>query len=379
MAHIDISFLDVGQGDGTVLTTSAGEMVLIDLGSKKNAEISGVDALKQLMAMLTASMWHRDSDIPLLDKLIITHGDGDHYNLVTQFMGYVQLATGKDLVVNELVIGGEIDDYNQEFRDVVIAPHAAAGTLTLFGDSDFDPVGADGTIVPRWTLAAGTVRLYLLSANYPFRVGADKNPKSVVLMVEYATPYQKVILTGDAEEITETAILGRYPPAFLRSFGLKLGHHGSQAGTSVAWLHAVQQLASFASSDMKWAHPYCATISRVVETIGAGAALYKHQWICGEGAGDEKLYRNWNDLNGFYTTMASMTDAPTLDPVDGRWYAPGLVQGVQYQLTLDDTGLMRLQDTMGNDSGPFDPARASSHKTPEQPQTFCRKTGVGGG
>jgi hypothetical protein len=351
--EITVNFLDVGQGDGTLIRTPD-ELILIDMGSKKNAEIAGGDAITYVTNVIAKVAGTGD---PVLNRLLLTHGDGDHYNLIMPLIASVQSKTGKPLNIKEIAIGGGKNDYDKTFRDAVLTPAENAGILTTFANSYHDPMASDGTVSAKWPLASGTANLYLLSANYPYRDSGPKNPKSLVVMLAYATPHQNVILTGDAEEPTEDAILGYYATnlKFLKSFALKLGHHGSKNGTSVEWLETVQQAASFTSSDMKWAHPYCDTIARIAETIGPGAVLYKHQWLCGDGSGDSKEYRNWDDTNGFYTTMASMTDKPMEDPEDGKWYAPGLVQGVQYQLSLYSDGTMQLIDTLGHDSGVFNP------------------------
>jgi hypothetical protein len=366
---VSISFLDVGQGDGTLISASTtAELILIDLGSKKNGEIAGADAIKAVTNAIIASMQFRGSDIPVLNKLLLTHGDADHYNLVTQLNGYVRILTGKDLTISEVAIGGPKGDYDKELQDAVLTPAENANALTTFGDSYHDTMSSTGVVTPKWTFAGGAAKLYLLSANYPFRNKGAKNPKSLVTMVGYTAAKQKVILTGDAEGITEAAILGYYKKnlKFLESFGLKLGHHGSQAGSSVEWIKTVKQLANFASSDMKWAHPYCETIARIVETIGPGAVLYNHKWLCGRGGGEQKEYQNFTSTDGFYTTMASMTDVKTKDPEEGVFYPPGLVQGVQYQLNLYDDGSMQLTDTLGGDSGVFDPARSLSGQPVER-------------
>jgi hypothetical protein len=359
---VSISFLDVGQGDGTLISASTtGELILIDLGSKKNGEIAGADAIKAVTNAIIASMQFRGSDIPVLNKLLLTHGDADHYNLVTQLSGYVRILTGKDLKIMEVAIGGRKADYDKELQDAVLTPADEAGVLTTFANSYHDKISKDGkTITPKWTFALGAAKLYLLSANFPYRDTGAKNPKSLVTMVDYAAPKQRVILTGDAEDITEESILKYYKKnlKFLESFGLKLGHHGSQKGSSLKWIKTVKPLANFASSDMKWAHPYCETIARIVETIGPGAVLYNHKWLCGRGGGEQKEYQNFTSTDGFYTTMASMTDVKTKDPEEGVFYPPGLVQGVQYQLNLYDDGTMQLTDTLGGDSGVFNPARS---------------------
>jgi competence protein ComEC len=360
MAQVNITFLDVGQGDGTVISCPTGELMLIDLGSKKNAEIAGADAIKAMVRIIKASWILRQDRLkhPTLDYLLLTHGDGDHYNLVVPLIKAVNSEPGMDtLDILNIVIGGEKTDYDQAMQRDVLNTAEEHRFLTVLADRDHDAMTTTGLVTPRW-IPAWPVWIYLLSANYPSRAApGNKNPKSIVVMVEYGTPARKVILTGDAEAATEQAIIGYYQnnPAFLKSFGLKLGHHGSQAGTSTAWMEAVHQAANFVSSDMKWAHPYCETIARIVETIGPGAELYTHQWLCGAGAGQQKEYRNFDDQVGVYSTMAHMTGTPMLDPVDNRWYAPGLVQGVQYQLSIYENGVMQLTDTVGHDSGGFIP------------------------
>lgn len=354
MSQVNITFLDVGQGDGTLISCPAGELMLIDLGSKKNAEIAGADAIKALEAIILASKKFRNLEHPTLDYLLITHGDGDHYNLVVPLIEAVNSDLGS-FDIRNIVIGGQVSDYDQAMQRDVLTPAAEAGLLRLLPDAAHDKIGADGFLPPpRWIPGRG-VSVYLLSANYPTRVAKDKNQKSIVVMVAYGLPSRQVILTGDAEEPTEKAIIKYYEhkPEFLKSFGLKLGHHGSQAGSSTPWIEAVKQAANFVSSDMRWAHPYCLTLSRISSTIGPGVKLYTHQWLCGEGAGEHKEYRNFTDEAGFYSTMAYMTQAPQQDPEDDRWYSPGLVQGVQYQLSIYENGVMQLIDTLGHDSGGF--------------------------
>jgi competence protein ComEC len=377
MDCVDVNFLDVGQGDGTVISCPTGALMLVDLGSKKNAEIAGGDAIKYLVDLIRRSQDYRHLDKPTLDYLLITHGDGDHYNLVVPLIDTVNSQLGP-IDIRRVVIGGRMSDYDAAVQRGVLKHAEATGLLTVLPDAAHDKM-TDGFIPPpRWMPAPG-VGVYLLSANYPTRAAAAKNPKSIVLMVVYGNPSRKVILTGDAEELTEKAILKYYEsnPGFLKSFGLKLGHHGSQAGTSNAWMIAIRQAANFVSSDMKWAHPYCETLARIAETIGPGARLYTHQWLCGHGAGDKKEYRNFTDEAGFYSTMAYISEAPQQDPEDGRWYSPGLVQGVQYQLTIYQNGVMELNDTLDHHSGPFvPPAEAGG---PFVPATLPARTGFAPG
>ena len=365
MAQVNISFLDVGQGDGTVITCPNGELVLIDLGSKKNAQIAGANAVFTLTAIIVASMMFRGLETPTLDHLLLTHGDGDHTNLLSEFLTYIRVFLGKPLDIREVAIGGIYADYDNDVITDVLDPAFDAGRLVSFDDDAYDEVEADGTVTPHWTLGGGA-KMYLLSANYPTDE-AEPNSKSLVVMVEYGG--RKVILTGDAEFATEASIIGHYAtkPGFLRSFGLKLGHHGSAYATSVPWIQAVGQQASFASSDMRWAHPYCETITRVQQTIGSGRALYQHQWLCGEGPAGNQNYTNHTNLAGFYTTMASISEFVEWDRDTRQWIAPGMVRGVQYQLSIYDNGSMQLIDTLGHNSGVFVPGLAAGEPPPAAP------------
>jgi competence protein ComEC len=350
MAQVTFEFLDVGQGDGTVVALSNGQVILVDLGSKKNADIAGVNALVTLAALLAAARIVRHSNKLIIDYLFLTHGDGDHYNLLPTFLR----GLGDELDISNVLIGGSKSDYSDEIQNLLLTPAENLGRLTLFENSDHDAMNGVGNITPRWRLMNNTVNIYLLSANYQYRDIGPKNPKSIVLMVEYYG--NKVILTGDAEEATEQEIIGYYAanPAFLRSFGLKLGHHGSLKGSSAAWIQAVRPQAVFASSDMRWAHPYCETIDRVMQST-ALKNLYPHQWICGRGAGENKEYMNHKNEAGCYMTMAYITEQKTQQVEENTWYLEGLVQGVQYELKMFDNGTMQMQDTLGGGAGPFRP------------------------
>jgi beta-lactamase superfamily II metal-dependent hydrolase len=362
MAQVNITFLDVGQGDGTVITCPNGELVLIDLGSKKNAQIAGADAVFTLTAIIVASMMFRGLETPTLDRLLLTHGDGDHTNLLSEFLTYIQVFLGKPLDIKEVAIGGVLRDYDHDVNTKILDPAFDDGRLVSFDDDAYDEVETDGTVTPHWRLGGGT-NMYLLSANYPTDED-EPNSKSLVVMVEYGG--RKVILTGDAECATEASIINHYAtkPGFLRSFGLKLGHHGSRYATSVPWIQAVGQQASFASSDMRWAHPYCETINRIANTIGLGRPLYQHQWLCGDGPAGNQTYTNHTNQAGFYTTMASISEFVEWDRDTRQWIAPGMVRGVQYQLSMYDNGSMQLIDTMGHDSGRFVPGLAAGEPLP---------------
>lgn len=292
---LEINFLDVGQGDGTLVQCSDGSAILIDMGSKKNADVAGGDAITFVKRRLIELQNEYKRPHPTLDKLFITHGDGDHYNLIPNLIdAFPTPPNPGSLNIGEVLIGGPMGDYNDVIKQKLLLPANDLHILRTFNDAAHDAAGS-----PAWKFANGDVELYLLSANYPTIHGL-KNGKSICLMFAYMG--RKIILMGDAEGDTEAFIMTKFSSAFLASDVLKLGHHGSKAGSTTNWLAAVAPRFVVASSDMKWAHPYCEVVQRVSDNKSTWAVI-EHPWLCGMGSGVTKDYRNhWNDC-GIYTTL----------------------------------------------------------------------------
>ncbi|MFP5246281.1 MAG: ComEC/Rec2 family competence protein, partial [Thermoanaerobaculia bacterium] len=287
--------------------------ILVDLGSKKNAYVAGKDAVEF---------------VRLLPTLVDSFGRNG-------------------LEILEVLLGGTTHDYDGAgILTRVLTPAKRAGRLVTFGDSAFGKADK-----PTWSY--GGVNLYLLSVNVPKRNGADKNAKSIVLLVEYKS--RKCILMGDAEGPTEGTILKNFDHDFLESEGLKLGHHGSEAGTTIPWIQAVKPAYVFASSDMKWAHPYCTTIERL-QNEGTLTVAKKHPWLCGKGANASKQYFNHLDHDAIFTTLLfqkqltgvtddaeKATNAKIFKEYDPQDILPdGLVQGNQYRWTVLNNGNLEI-------------------------------------
>src|SRR4028118_1158717 len=179
MTFVEIQFLDVGQGDGTLIVCPEGETILVDLGSKKNAEVAGVDAVTYLKAKLEELRQIRHLANPTIDYLMLTHADGDHCNQLPSLLAAFKSPL-LPLVISNVVIGGFATEYPDTIQKLILNSHSANGTLTVFGDEVHDPVGT-----PRWKFSGNTVKLYLLCANYPRQREGRKNPKSLVLMLEH--------------------------------------------------------------------------------------------------------------------------------------------------------------------------------------------------
>jgi beta-lactamase superfamily II metal-dependent hydrolase len=344
-----VQYLDVGQGDGTMLyfpptDESDPETVLIDLGSKKNADVAGSCARQFVYCTLKKIQEDQGWANPYLDHLFVTHGDGDHYNLILPLLEMFD-EDGEPLVIGELILGGRANDYANEFRKQLIQKMSKDKKLTILADSGHDPDDD-----PSWVFMDGEASLTLLSANFPDGVRGPKNPKSIVLRLEYEATDDVVraIFMGDAEDSVEEAIMGYYDDTFLRSEALKLGHHGSKAGTTDEWVQTVLPDAVFASADMKWAHPYCEVLERVKANTDLWTNMIDHGYLCGVGAGVEKRYEmHTNTEIGIFVNMVELEKYAAGNPAKKK-KLPGratstmaemeTVQGARFEMAIDAAG-----------------------------------------
>lgn len=279
-SKMTFQFLDVGMGDGTLVQIrTEGQtydtLVLVDFGEEKSQfKVALQDALVYLRRTIAENSKLRGLEVPYIDYLFITHSDADHHNRLTElfkpeFPGY---ANDKQLHIGQACFGGEATEYGALIADLV----GRSGLVRDFQNQYHSEILIDDTVTPDYRF--GEINAYILSVNYPSKKGKT-NPKSIVLMFELGG--QKVILQGDAEKGTEKWILDEFGhiPGFLEVVGHKLGHHGSNNGTSPEWVAALKPKAIFASGDFNWAHPYCGPICRVL--AGNTLAVYNDDlWYC---------------------------------------------------------------------------------------------------
>ena len=200
--HLDVVFLDVEQGDATLLALPNGRHVLVDAGLRSPYVDEGERTV----------LPHLDRfGIERLDALVLTHADADHVGGAASVLRGVEVDR---LVVNGR--GGGTDLWETVART------------------------ADSLGVPVQTVAAGdtlaldpSVRVRVLG---PGAGGAaSANEASVVLRVEHGRT--RWLLTGDAEHDGEAALVARYGP-LLASDVVKVGHHGSRTSSTPALVAA---------------------------------------------------------------------------------------------------------------------------------------------
>lgn len=245
---LEVTAIDVGQGDSLLVVGPEGRAMLVDAGGP----VGGVDEAAEATSrfdvgeeVVSAYLWSRR--IRRLDVVALSHAHSDH-------MGGMP-AVLRNFRPRELWVG--IDPDSAAYRDLLAEARELGVTIRHL---------RAGEAVP-W----GGAEVDVLSPGVQYaNAGAPKNDDSLVMRVAYGKG--SVLLEGDAELASENAMLaaGEVRPVTL----LKVGHHGSRTSTSAAFLAAASPKEAIVSVGRKnrFGHPRTEVIDRIAS---AGARLYR--------------------------------------------------------------------------------------------------------
>lgn len=272
---LELVMMDVGQGDGLVLRSPDGKVVVLDAGPRE-AEATVLGILKAL-------------GITTIDLAIGSHPHEDHIGSMASVVEALQVKRYIDPGYVHTSITYQNLLRTLEQRQVPYAQVRRNQKIDL----------------------KGGVMLTVLAPEDPLLTGtrSDANSNSVVSRLTYGG--FSALLTGDAEHDTELRLLGHPEEReLLHATVLKVAHHGGRYSTYADFLDAVAPNIALISvgAGNSYGHPAKATLSKlerrgikVLRTDERGTVRLRTdgEWI-------------WIDALGAPVPGPTPADAPTM-------------------------------------------------------------------
>jgi competence protein ComEC len=239
--RLELTVLDVGQGDSLFVVSPGGKTLLIDGGGAfggfpGHEEHNGIDPGEEAVSPY---LWSRG--FQKLDVVALTHAHQDHLGGLTAILENFRVA--------RLWIGREVSSQALARLEELARQRNIPIEHELRGKS-FHWDGVDGD--------------FLWPEIPPEEVAPTaRNNDSLVLRLHYG--FETFLLPGDAEKQVEREILAENGDAALRSDVLKIGHHGSKNSTTREFLAAVQPRYGIISAgeDNAYGHPSAELVERL--------------------------------------------------------------------------------------------------------------------
>ena len=246
--NTELVMLDVGQGDGLVITGADGCVDLLDGGSSQKSRLGEYTLLPYL----------KSRGISSVDRWFLTHMDTDHVS------GCIELLL-RGFSIGEILMPKAVDRSTQNYRIIkALCKRRGIPICYLVTGDVIRQKGLTYTVI------------------YPDETGSyeedGNNENSLVMLLSLGETGQKpcdIMLTGDLGEAQEEKILSEadYREVFDAVVGedgvdvLKGGHHGSNGSNGKAWLEALSPKLCIISAgkNNRYHHPGKDAISRMDE------------------------------------------------------------------------------------------------------------------
>ncbi len=294
-------FIDIGQGDSTLIQTPGGANILIDGGIKSAGE--------KVVSFLKAK------DVGKLDMVIATHPHSDHIG-------------GLISVLNAFPVDKFIDSGNVHTSQTYLE------LLTLIDNKNIDfEVPSVGQV---YSFDNG----FKMTVLHVDSDASNANNASIVTKAEYGKV--SIMLTGDAEATVENSLVNSN--FNLASTIYKAGHHGSNTSSTSAFVNKVKPEVSILSygKGNSYGHPHDEVVKRLQ---AAGSKLYSTEngdiTVTTNGSTYSVSGKAWTPPQAKPDPKPEVKPDPKPDP------KPTPKPETGYPVNINTANVERLQDITG--------------------------------
>lgn len=241
---VEIYFLDVGQGDSTIIRTAKNKTIVIDGGE---GEKSGFDYGKNVLFPFLINKGVRK-----IDFLIFSHFDSDHCG------GLIYLL--ENIKVEKILIGKQFEK-NENLEYIVnLANKKHVKIIELQAGNKIN-IEKESSLEILWPSVAEKI--------------SENSINNNSLMCKFVYKNFSILLTGDIESIAEKKLIEKYKNTNrLNANILKIAHHGSKTSSIQEFLNEVNPKIALigVGRKNKFGHPNQELLERLKEK---GIQIYR--------------------------------------------------------------------------------------------------------